>query len=204
MREVQAFNRAEENIEQFRVTNAANRDANVRAVAFTSALAPALEALGYLALAIVVLRGRAGPARNGTLFGTAVSLGLVITFLAYVQRFNQPIQQIAVLWTNIQSAIAGAERIFGLLDEKPAIADAPDAKALSPIRGEVEFRNVTAEYKEGEPVLKNVSFHGRTRTDHRHRRSDRRRQDHHHQPDPALLRCDRRLRVRSTASMCAM
>ena len=53
VREVQAFNRAEENIENFRVTNAANRDANVRAVAFTSALAPTLEALGYLALAIV-------------------------------------------------------------------------------------------------------------------------------------------------------
>ncbi len=56
-------------------------------------------------------------------FGTAVSLGLIITFLGYVQRFNQPIQQIAVLWTNIQSAIAGGERIFNLLDEKPDISD---------------------------------------------------------------------------------
>ena len=46
----------------------------------------------------------------------------MITFLGYVQRFNQPIQQIAVLWTNIQSAIAGGERIFGLLDEEPAVA----------------------------------------------------------------------------------
>jgi ABC-type multidrug transport system fused ATPase/permease subunit len=54
VREEQAFNRAEENISNFRQTNAANRDANVRAVAFTSALAPALEALGYVALAIVV------------------------------------------------------------------------------------------------------------------------------------------------------
>src|SRR3970282_1480383 len=53
VREAQAFHRAEENIEQFRITNAANRDANVRAVAFTSALAPTLEALGYVALALV-------------------------------------------------------------------------------------------------------------------------------------------------------
>ena len=68
VREVQAFNRAEENIENFRVTNAANRDANVRAVAFTSALAPTLEALGYLALAIVTVRGRAGPAGRRNLF----------------------------------------------------------------------------------------------------------------------------------------
>jgi len=57
VREVQAFNRAEENIETFRQTNAANRDANIRAVVFTSALAPTLEALGYLALVIVACVG---------------------------------------------------------------------------------------------------------------------------------------------------
>ena len=53
VREVQAFSRADENIENFKVVNAANRDANIRAVAFTSALSPTLEALGYVALAIV-------------------------------------------------------------------------------------------------------------------------------------------------------
>jgi ATP-binding cassette subfamily B protein len=158
VREVQAFNRAEENIEQFRVTSGDYRDANVGAVAFSAALAPTLQALGYLALAIVTCAGGIALLGNGTLFGTAVSLGLVITFLGYVQRFNQPIQQIAVLWTNIQSAIAGAERIFGLMDETPAIQDAPDAKALAPIRGEVEFVDVSAEYEKGQPVLKNINF----------------------------------------------
>lgn len=158
VREAQAFNRAEENIENFRVTNAANRDANIRAVTFTAALAPALEALGYLALAIVVGAGGLALLNGSSLFGTAVSLGLVITFLAYVQRFNQPIQQISVLWGNIQSAIAGAERIFGLLDEKPAIVDAADAVEMKSINGYVEFKNVTAEYKPGEPVLKGVNF----------------------------------------------
>ena len=158
VREAQAFNRAEENIENFRVTNAANRDANVRAVTFTAALAPALEALGYLALAIVVGAGGLALLNGASLFGTAVSLGLVITFLAYVQRFNQPIQQISVLWGNIQSAIAGAERIFNLLDEKPAIVDAVDASEMKSIQGYVEFKNVTAEYKPGELVLKGVNF----------------------------------------------
>ncbi|MBU2610892.1 MAG: ABC transporter ATP-binding protein/permease [Chloroflexi bacterium] len=158
VREVQAFNRAEENIEQFRTVNAANRDANVRAVAFTAALAPALEALGYLALAIVACAGGLALLNGANLFGTAVSLGLVITFLAYVQRFNQPIAQISVLWTNIQSAIAGAERIFGLLDVQPAIQDLPDAKAMPKIKGQVEFSNVSAEYVDGQPVLNGVSF----------------------------------------------
>jgi len=158
VREVQAFNRAEENIDKFQVTSGEYRDANVSAVAFSAALAPTLQALGFLALAIVTCAGGLALLGNGLLFGTAVSLGLVITFLGYVQRFNQPIQQIALLWTNIQSALAGAERIFGLLDETPAIQDAADAKTLPPIRGEVEFVHVSAEYEKGQLVLKDVSF----------------------------------------------
>jgi ATP-binding cassette subfamily B protein len=158
VREVQAFNRADENIEQFRAINAANRDANVKAVSFTSALAPALEALGYVALMIVTVAGGWALLGGAGLFGASVSIGLVITFIGYVQRFNQPIQQIAVLWTNIQSAIAGGERIFGLLDVVPAIQDAPGAKPLPPIAGRVEFSNVHAAYKEDQPVLRGVNF----------------------------------------------
>jgi ATP-binding cassette subfamily B protein len=158
VREVQAFNRADENIEQFKEVNAANRDANVKAVAYTSALAPTLEALSYLGLAIVTGVGGWYLLTGDLLFGTTVTIGLVITFLAYVQRFNQPIQQIAVLWTNIQNAIAGAERIFGILDEKPAVTDKPNAKPMTEIKGKVEFTEVSHEYEDGVPVLNKVSF----------------------------------------------
>jgi ATP-binding cassette, subfamily B, multidrug efflux pump len=158
VREVQAFNRADENIEQFKEVNAANRDANVRAVSYTSALAPALEALSYVALAIVVGAGGWALLKGQTLFGATVTFGLVITFLAYVQRFNQPIQQIAVLWTNIQNAIAGAERIFGILDEDIAVTDKPNAKVMPQIKGLVEFNNATHSYEDGVPVLKDVTF----------------------------------------------
>lgn len=158
VREVQAFNRADENIQNFKEVNAANRDANVRAVSFTSALAPALEALSYVALGIVVGVGGWILLRGGEFMGTVVTLGLVITFLQYVQRFNQPIQQIAVLWTNIQNAIAGGERIFNILDEVPAIADKSDAKEMKEIKGLVEFENVAHAYEDGVPVLKGVSF----------------------------------------------
>ncbi|HRJ75774.1 MAG TPA: ABC transporter ATP-binding protein, partial [Anaerolineales bacterium] len=158
VREVQAFNRADENIEQFKEVNAANRDANVRAVSFTSALAPALEALSYVALAVVVGVGGWILLSGGEFMGTVVTLGLVVTFLQYVQRFNQPIQQIAVLWTNIQNAIAGGERIFSILDEKPVIADKADAKEMKEIKGLVEFDNVAHAYEDGVPVLKGVSF----------------------------------------------
>ncbi|MEP7137083.1 MAG: ABC transporter ATP-binding protein [Chloroflexota bacterium] len=158
VREVQAFNRADENIEQFKEVNAANRDANVRAVSFTSALAPALEALSYVALAIVVGAGGWALLKGQTLFGATVTFGLVITFLAYVQRFNQPIQQIAVLWTNIQNAIAGAERIFNILDEDVAVADKSNAIKMPPVKGLVEFKDATHSYEDGVPVLKDVTF----------------------------------------------
>ncbi|MCB9131611.1 MAG: ABC transporter ATP-binding protein [Anaerolineales bacterium] len=158
VREVQAFSREDENIQNFMVTNAANRDANVKAVSYTAALAPALEALGYAALALVAGIGGLVLLRNQTLFGTTISIGLVITFITYVQRFNQPVQQIAVLWTNIQNAIAGMERIFVLMDEAPAVVEAPNAIELPLVQGEVVFKDVFAEYKKGESVLNGINF----------------------------------------------
>lgn len=159
-RESQAFNREAQNIDEFRATNAANRDANIRAAAFTSALNPVLEALGFVALALVVLVGGYSLLRNQPLagIGGVVSIGLVITFLQYVQRFNQPIQQIAVLWTNIQSGIAGGERIFNLLDEPIDIKDRPQADTMPAIQGHVQVSEVWAEYEAGKPVLRGVSF----------------------------------------------
>lgn len=158
VREVQAFNREEANIESFRQSNAANRDANIRAVAYTSALAPALEGLGYVAIAIVVGVGGYLLLGGQTLGGSAVSLGLIVAYLGYVQRFNAPVQQISVLWANLQSAIAGAERIFELMDESPDIVEAADATDLPPIQGRVVYDGVRAEYTPGEPVLKGIDL----------------------------------------------
>ncbi len=158
VRESQAFGREDENIAAFRQVNAANRDANIQAVAFTSALAPTLEALGYVALMLVTVGGGVALLRGGGLLGSTASLGLIITFIAYVQRFNQPVQQIAVLWTNIQSAIAGGERIFGLLDVVPDVQDKPHAVELPPIQGRVLFEDVWAEYEKGVTVLTGIDL----------------------------------------------
>jgi ATP-binding cassette subfamily B multidrug efflux pump len=158
VREVQAFGREEANIESFRVVNAANRDANISAVAFTAALSPTLEAMGYVGMAITTITGGLVLLRGLNLGGTVISLGLVIAFLQYVQRFNQPIAQISVMWTNLQSAVAGAERIFGLLDIVPEVQDRPAAEPMPTIVGRVEFDHVEAAYKPGIPVLRDVSF----------------------------------------------
>jgi ATP-binding cassette subfamily B protein len=158
VREVQAFGREAANIEAFRESNAANRDAYVRAVAYSGALRPVLEALGYLALAIVAGVGGIYLLRGQPLGGQALSLGTIIAFIGFSQRFNQPIQQIAVLWANIQSAIAGAERIFDLIDEVPDIQEKIGATELPPIRGRVVYEVVRAEYTSDTPVLRGVDL----------------------------------------------
>jgi len=127
-------------------------------VAFTSALAPALEALGYISIVIVAGVGGILMLRQQDLFGTVISLGLIVTFLSYTQQFNQPIQMIATLWTNVQSAIAGIERIFEFLDEVPDVVDKPGAVEMPPIEGRVELRDVWMSYNEDENVLCGVSL----------------------------------------------
>jgi len=158
VREAQAFNREAENIQHFNESNAASRDASIRAVSYTSALSPTLEALGYVSMAIVAGVGGLFLLKGQNLSGTAMSLGLIISFIAYTQRFNQPISQISVMWTNIQSAIAGAERIFGLLDTPPDLQDRSAAVETPPIQGRVEFDHVYAEYEPGELVLCDVNL----------------------------------------------
>ncbi len=158
VREVQAFSREDENIEQFRESNAANRDANVKAQIYTSALAPTLEALSYASMAIVGAVGGYIILKGLDIGGASLSVGLIITFIAYTQQFNRPVQQIALLWTNIQSAVAGGERIFGLMDEAPEITDKENAIEMPQIEGHVKMNNIWAEYNPGEPVLRGVDI----------------------------------------------
>src|SRR5204863_2019824 len=135
--EAQAFNREDQNISTFSESNAASRDASIRAVAYTSALQPTLEALGYVAVALVAGVGGYFVLTGQPVAGSTVSLGLIVAFIAYTQRFNQPISQISAMWTNVQSAVAGGERIFGFLDLVPDLRDTPGAQEMPPIRGRV-------------------------------------------------------------------
>ncbi|MBC1224791.1 ABC transporter ATP-binding protein [Nostoc sp. UCD121] len=153
VREAQAFNRVQTNIAQFDVLNAANRDANVEAVAITSAFLPSIDFLNTLATAGVLAYG-------GYLAVTgAVTVGVVTSFLLYVQQFFRPIQILSQFYTQAQSAFAGLERIFLLLDEPSELKDAPDATEMPPIQGEVRFENVKFGYNPDQLVLKGVNLH---------------------------------------------
>jgi ATP-binding cassette subfamily B multidrug efflux pump len=152
VREAQAFNRTEENIARFRRRNAANRDANVQAVAITSAFSPAIDVLSTLATALVIGYG------GYLVFAGSLSVGVLTAFLIYVQQFFRPIQLASQVYTQAQAAIAGAERIYNILDEKPEPADPPEAARLGPVRGRITFEHVTFEYDPGRPVLHDVDF----------------------------------------------
>jgi ATP-binding cassette subfamily B multidrug efflux pump len=152
VREVQAFAREGENVAEFETLNAANRDANVQAQSILSAFSPALDVLSTIALAIVAGYGGYLALRDPPL----VSVGVIVSFLLYVRRFYEPIRGIASLYAQLQSAVAGAERIFQLLDTQPEITDAPDAVPSPLIQGQVDFDQVSFAYQEGEPVLRDI------------------------------------------------
>jgi ATP-binding cassette subfamily B protein len=155
VREAQAFNRVQLNIEEFDLVNAANRDANVQAVAITAAFLPSIDFLNTLATAGVLAYG-------GYLAVTgAATVGVVTAFLIYVQQFFRPIQILSQFYTQAQSALAGLERIFLLLDEPSQLNDAPNAIEIPTIRGEVTFENVTFGYSTDRLVLQGVNLQAR-------------------------------------------
>ncbi|MDQ6604690.1 MAG: ABC transporter ATP-binding protein/permease [Chloroflexota bacterium] len=152
VREAQAFNRTEENIARFRKRNAANRTANVQAVAITSAFSPTIDVLSTLATALVIGYG------GYLVFHGNLTVGLLAAFLIYVQQFFRPIQLASQVYTQLQAALAGGERIYAILDEEPEPADPPGTPALGQVAGAIAFEHVTFAYNLGTPVLHDVSF----------------------------------------------
>jgi ATP-binding cassette, subfamily B, multidrug efflux pump len=152
VREAQAFNRTEENIERFRERNAANRVANVQAVALTSAFAPAIDVLSTLATAVVIGYG------GYLVVAGTLTVGLLTAFLIYVQQFFRPIQLASQVYTQAQAALAGSERIYNILDEAPEPPDPPGTVELDSVEGRIEFEDVYFAYEPDRPVLTGIDF----------------------------------------------
>ena len=153
VREAQAFNHVPLDIQEFMVLNAANRDANVQAVAITSAFLPSIDLLNTLATAAVLACGG-----YFAVVGTT-TVGIVTSFLIYVQQFFRPIQILSQFYTQAQSALAGAERIFALLDEPVVLQDAEDAIEMPPIQGAITFDRVDFGYDSNRLILNDITLH---------------------------------------------
>ena len=148
----QAFNRQSWNSQSFRQLNRANRDANVGAESLTAAFAPTMDIISGIGIAVVLAYG--GYLANLEL----VTIGVIVAFLQYERRFFEPVRSISMLWAMLQSSIAGAERIFELLDVEPAVRDRRDAKPLAVSEGRVEFKDVHFAYEPDTPVLKGMNL----------------------------------------------
>jgi ATP-binding cassette subfamily B protein len=140
IRVVRAFGQEREHIRRFGELNDENRAANMTTVNLNAAYFPAVEFLSALVTVEILVIGGIEAINGHT------STGVVFGFIAALNNFFDPIQQLSQLYTTYQSGMAALDKIFDLLDEEPDLADAPDATVLPPIRGEVRFDNVTFKY----------------------------------------------------------
>ena len=152
IRVIQAFAQEAASQERFDSVNRANRDASVAAMSLSFIFLPTVDFLGVLATAIVLWFGGLAVLHN------TLTIGIMVAFLAYVTRFFQPIQDLSQLYTSMQSAMAGGERILELLDTKPAVADPPDGAEIGPIHGRIELRDVAFFYRNDTPVLRGINL----------------------------------------------
>ena len=149
---VKAFRRNESVIEAFRVSNQEVYKAGIYANTYALLLMPLTNVLGNFF--VIVLAGLGGYLALQGL----VSVGIIATFINYGQNFINPLRQIANLYNTIQAALAGAERVFEILDVTPEVQDTAASIPLDMLRGDVTFNQVGFEYNPGKPVIKSMSL----------------------------------------------
>ena len=153
MQVVQAFT-AEKDVEgDFKDRTENLRKVNMKQLFAFALYSPVSYIMNITALAILIFVG------GHMAIDGIVTIGTLVAFQRYISKFFQPIQELAEEFNVIQSAMACSERIFWLLDTESTINDDPEAVHMESFRGDIEFKNVWFAYKEGEWVLKDVSFH---------------------------------------------
>jgi ATP-binding cassette subfamily B multidrug efflux pump len=151
MATVQLFRREEVNYGRFALINREHRDANVEQIFFYAVFLPAVEFVAAIATALILWYG-GGFVLNGTL-----TLGSLVAFILYAGRFFRPISDMSEKFNTLQAAMASSERIFQLLDTDIAVEN-PSRGQSAEGRGHIVFDNVSFAYKDGDEVLRNVSF----------------------------------------------
>jgi ATP-binding cassette, subfamily B, multidrug efflux pump len=152
-RVVTAFGTQARVLAAFDAENSDLRDRATTATSWAFMIMPLVTVMSTFSIAVVAGLG------GWLALQGAVTIGIITSFIFYSRNFVQPLRQLAELYNSVQSALAGAERIFEVVDTKPEITDKPDAKPIGEIQGDVKFENVSFSYIPGVPVLKNMSFH---------------------------------------------
>jgi ATP-binding cassette, subfamily B, bacterial len=142
IRVVRAFGQERRHIARFGELNEENRDANLKTVYLNAAYFPAVELLSALVTVEILVIGGIEAINGNT------STGVVFAFIAALNNFFDPIQQLSQLYTTYQSGMAALDKIFDLLDEQPELVDRPGATDLPAIRGELRFDDVSFRYRD--------------------------------------------------------
>jgi ATP-binding cassette subfamily B protein len=151
-RVVKAFRRNASAIERFRMHNEQVYRTGIAANSYAMLLMPLTNVLGNFFVIVIASLGGWLALRG------LVSVGIIATFISYGQSFINPLRQIANMYNSIQAALAGAERVFEIIDTPSEIDDATDATALASVRGDVKFDHVQFEYEPGTPIIKDMSL----------------------------------------------
>ena len=155
VRVVRAFGQEPRHKRRFAELNDEHREVNMRTVYLNAAYFPSVELLSAVATAGILLYGG-----TQVLDGdSAVTIGVLASFVFYLQSFFDPIQSLSQLYTTYQAGMAALDKIFELMDEEPDLVDKPDAVVLPRIRGEIEFDDVTFAYAGDNPALCSVDLH---------------------------------------------
>jgi ABC-type multidrug transport system fused ATPase/permease subunit len=152
VRVIQSLSREEENMEQFDEVNKAHLDANVTAVKWEALMMPMVNIITGVSFAIVIIVG------GFQVLDSAMSIGVLMSFLLYVQRFFDPVLELSMQYTELQRAMASGTRIFELLDVTPDIQDRPGAIELPPVKGEINFQHVSFGYEPDKDVLHDINL----------------------------------------------
>ena len=152
MREIQSFSREGETRKEFQRVNTDNMQANVQAGQVMSAFWPVVAVFTAFGNCLVLWFGGSAVI-NGTL-----SVGVLFGFMSYLNRFFHPIEDLSTFWNSVQSALAAAERVFGIMDSEVVVRDAPDAADLPPIEGRIAYEGLTFSYEPGQLVLKEIDL----------------------------------------------
>jgi len=151
MQVVQLFRQEKKSSKEFNKNNRELLDANLGEMYVFATFRPMVEWFSTLTMAVVIVVG------SKMILSLSISLGVLIAFISLVQMFFQPVTDIAEKYTMLQSAMAGGEKVFKLMDTNEQISDNGTAE-IGFARGHVEFENVYFAYKQGEDVLKGLSF----------------------------------------------
>ena len=152
IRVVKAYVRETYEIRRFEEQNWKNFQAAMKNVKLTSLLTPTVEFLAAIAVTFIVWFG------GYEVVNEVITAGELVAFLTYAVNLANPVKRLSRVYAAIQKAMAAADRVFEVMDLDEKITDVPGAKPLPPIKGQVEFKDITFSYKEGQPALQHISL----------------------------------------------